>query len=191
MIENLLVGNAWFALGIGVLSYAAGYCLAFYEAYLYHTGAKNHFELGGLYELTPGFQHVADVREITSVKFFGTLLFLSLAIWVLHWFLIHESDLAEVFVFVMGGLLLRVAAASMQHLRNIVLFRYGQKVGHLQGRVQYSKRLVHTLSFVDLYSFAVLYFLMFSMSESWFFLGGALICLISGLQRSHWTTAYT
>jgi hypothetical protein len=91
----------------------------------------------------------------------------------------------------MGGLVLVHAAASMRRLRNIVLFHHAISAKGLSGKIEYSKRTVHTLSFVELFGFAVLYLLMFLVSGSWFFLGGALVCLVAGNRHRDWTKVYT
>ena len=190
MIENLLIGNAWFALAAGVVFFTVTFYLAIYEAYLYHAGAKDYLVLEGRYEWLTAFQDIFTGRRRVSARFLAALLILALGILAAWEVCIRQYSRPDVFSFLIGGLLLLEAAAAMQHVRRIVLFRHARRAEGLQGKIEYSRRLVFTLSFVEQYSFAALYVLMFLVSGSWFFLGGALTCIVAGRRRRDWVKVF-
>ena len=109
------------------------------------------------------------------------------AVWVICYQQINRPDL---FTFLMGGLVLLEAAAGMRHFRNVIFFHYARQPGTVTGEIEYSRRLVHTQYFFELYGFAALYMLMFLVSGGWFFLGGAVACFVSAQRRRDWTAVY-
>lgn len=186
MIERLLIGNVWFALTAGVVFYAVGYYLYIYETYLYHAGAKNYVVFQGSYELTPALQESVVKRRFVNVRLLAILLVLSVAILAAWAIIVQRFDRPDIFSFLMGGLLLLEAAVGMRRFRNVVFFRHAQNAGELRGKIEYSRRFVLTQSFFELYGFVALYVLMFLVSSSWFFLGGALTCFVASRRLRDW-----
>jgi hypothetical protein len=160
-VEKMLFDNLWFAIPLAVISYVVGYFLAVNEAYLYYGGANNRVVLDGLYELAPALQEVEFKGRRITARVVAEMVVLGLAVfgvWVICYQQINRPDL---FSFLIGGVVLLEAAAGMHHFRNIVFFHYAQKAEGIRGKIEYSRRLVHTLSFFELYGFAALYLLMF------------------------------
>lgn len=91
------------------------------------------------------------------------------------------------FSFLMGALLLRSAAVYVRHGRSIVLYSNARLENAIQGRVEYARWLTLRLSAWDLFSFALLYLLLFTSTSNIFFLGGALSCSVTAAQ--HWNMA--
>ena len=191
MIERLIISNPWSALIVGVLAYGVGYYLGLYEAYLYHIGAKSYLVLEGDYELTPALQAAIFKRRWVNGRFLAVVFFLTVGILAMWQITIRQYNRPDVLTFLMGGLVLYEAAAGIQHLRNIVLFYYAPKSANLQGKITYSKRLVHTLSFYEMYGFVALYLIMFLVSATWFYLGGALTCFVAGRRHRDWAMIRT
>jgi len=191
VIEKLVIGNVWFALVIGTIVFAAGFYLYFYAARLYHAGAKNTIVLEGSYELMPMFQDIIAGRRLVNAKLAAALLVAPIAIAIVWEVCVRQYARPDIFAFLMGGLLLIEIAVGMRHLRNIVFFRHAQRAEGFRGKIEYSRRLIATQAFVELYSFAALYVLMFLVSGSWFFLGGALTCFVAGRRYRDWTKVFT
>jgi hypothetical protein len=186
----MLVDNVWIAIALAVMSYAVGYYLALYEAHLYYTGAKNYISLEGFGELAPALEEAASRGLHVTTRFLVEVVVLTLAVFALWTVCFQEIKRPDLFYFLIGGLVLLEAAVSMRYLRNVVIFRYAREGEGIRGKIEYSRRLVHTLSFLELYGFAALYVLMFMVSGGWFFLGGALACFVSGRRRRDWTMVY-
>ncbi len=190
-MENLFVNNVWPTLALGVIAYTAGYFLGVLEIYLYQIGANEHIVFEGGYELAPQFLESIARRRFLTPRFLIALPILAVAIWAVWDIVVQQYKRPEVFLFLLGGLALLEAAVSIQYLRNIVLFQHARNSAGVRGQVEYSKRLVHTLFFIELYSFAGLYLLMFLWTGSWFFMGGSLACFVTASRRRDWTLVYS
>ena len=190
-MDRLLVGNPWFPLALGLVAYALGYYLGIVETYLYHAGAKDYVVFHGSYELTPALQEMFAKRRYVNGRLLAALGLLAagiLAVWDVS---VRQYDRADLFSFLIGGLVLVELATAIRRFRNIVSFHYARSAGHLKGKVEYSSRLVHTQAFVELYGFTVLYVLSFLVTGSWFFLGGALTCFVTGRRYRDWAMVRT
>jgi len=188
LIENLLITNVWFAIALGALVFAAGYGLALYEIYLYHAGAKNILVFEGRYDLEPALLARLARRRWVNVRLVAAVVILSAAIFAV-WR--EQYNRPDVFSFLIGGLVLLEAAADLRRFRNIVLFQQARRADGLQGKIEYSKRLSYTLPYVETLSFAALYALIFLVSSSWFFLGGAITCIVAGRRLRDWVMVFT
>ena len=56
----------------------------------------------------------------------------------------------------------------------------------LRGRIEYPRWLSLRLSAVEILGFAVLFLVAFLISGSWFFIGGAISCLLTGVKHRDW-----
>jgi hypothetical protein len=191
LIENLLISNVWFAVTLGALVFAAGYGLALYEVYLYHAGAKNLLVFEGRYDLEPDLLARIARRRWVNVRLAAAVVILSTAIFAVWQVCIEQYHRPDVFLFLIGGLVLLEAAADLRRFRNIVLFQQARRADGLQGKIEYSKRLSYTLPYVETLSFAALYALIFLVSSSWFFLGGAITCIVAGRRLRDWVVVFT
>jgi hypothetical protein len=191
LIETLFINRVWLAIILGVGAYAAEYLLAGHEAYLYHTGAKNFIVLAGRYEQTTAIQQLELKRRIASLKFVVPVVILAVAIFVVWQICIPQYNRPDLFAFLLGGLVLLEASGIMQRARNVVLFRHARDAEGLQGKIEYSKRLVFTLYYTEQYAFTVLCGLLFLLTGSWFFLGGALTTFVSSRRLRDWTVMRT
>lgn len=186
MFEPLFY-NLWFILIIWAIVYSSDYYLTVYSAHLYHTHLKNYIIFEGSFELTPYFQQDIDALRRVSPNFIRALvLSLILIGWI--WFLtLKLFNVPGVYAFALGGLLLREAVVHLRHSRNLSLSLLSRAGGGLSGKVDYARPLILRVSALELLSFAGLFLVIFLAWSSWFFLGGAVFCLFSGVQ--HWRMA--
>ncbi len=175
MIESYLVDNVWIAIVACALVYVADEWLARYEQALYARGARDRISVEGR-AVSP------ERRPLAGIQLPLILALLAVGLYVVWWLFVQEQRIPEVFSFLVGGVILVGAASALMRLQYIVLFRHALG-GGLQGKVSFSRQLVLDLSVVQLYGFAALFGLMFSMSGVYFFLGGALACLIASRRR--------
>ena len=185
MIRDLLTHTPWPLLLVWGLAYLADYYASIYIARLMLGVLKEHIQFEGSLELTPIFQKDVDALRRLSPAFLWRWL-TSFPLLVLIWWLSTAYlDAPQVFYAVIGGLLLREAAVLLRHSRNFALAHLCRRVGSLRGHLEYSRWLSLRLSAVELFGFSALFGLTSIAMESWFFLGGALTCALSGYQ--HWT----
>ena len=183
MIKDFLIHNAWSVLLAWGLAYLADYYLTIYFARLLRGPLQEHIRFEGSLELTPVFQKDVDALRLFSPSFLLRWL-ISFPLLALIAWLSDELGLPQVFYLVMGGLLLRQAVILLRHGRNIALGVLSQPAGSLHGRLEYSRWLSLRLSAAELFGFGTFFALLSIAMESWFFLGGALVCLLTGSQ--HW-----
>lgn len=185
MIEQLLRNNPWFATIAWAITFISDYYLTIYGARLYQAGIKDYITYEGSYELTPAFQHDIDSFKLFSSRFVRQLILSLMVIWAFWWVSVQLMKWSSLFAFFTGGLILREFAIHMRHIRNIATFRYAKKtVNGFRGRIEFSRQFIYRLSAIELFSFAVLYLLMFAIKETPVFLGGVLACALTGQQ--HW-----
>ena len=179
--EAWLVRSPWISLALCAVVYALEYALGRYEADLYVGGAKQY--------VTYVFEHkwLAPYQDHGRWRVSPRLLLAIGALCVMvpvAWLsLVREFGQKEVFLFLLGGVLLAEAAGCIQRARNILLFWRVRRTGLRFGRLRLTERKVLVRSAVELFSFALLYALIFLVTMNWLFLGGAANCLITGIRR--------
>jgi hypothetical protein len=184
MFETLFISNIWFVLSLWVMVYSSDYYLTLYCATLYHTHLKEHIVFEGSFELTPYFGADVDTLRRISPRFIWALTLSLLLIGLLWLLTVYVLPLPDVFSFAIGGLLLREAAVHLRHGRNLALMRLTRTGGGLTGKVTYARWLLLKLSALELWVFAGFFLLIALGWASWFFVGGGVFCLFTGLQ--HW-----
>lgn len=186
--EDFLFQRFWLILPLWILVYGLDYYLTLLGAHYYQAGANEHFAVEGSYELTPEYQDTIDAGKKFSPKFIKALVISSALIaglWAL-------SKLGAPFLayskFLVGGLILRQGAVLLRHSRNIALFWHLKRHTGVSGKVQHSRWLSCRLSGIELLTLALASFLIFALTGSIPFLGGAVIIGITGgesLKTSH------
>ncbi len=182
MVEKLVIANVSLPIIACALAWIVEHFLDLYEAQLYYAGARDYVEMPGRYELAAEAVEDFAARRYVSFQLVGRLAALCAGLAAAWWFFTQHYQFPEAFLFLVGGLLLMDLYACMQHARHIALFRIALG-GSLQGSVAYTRQAVLDLGVVDLYSFVGLFVLVFVLYGSWFFLGGALTCLITARRR--------
>ncbi len=184
VLENFFANNLWLTILIWGLVYIGDYFLTLRGARLYKEFGKEYFTYDGSYELTPVFQKDIDSLNPFSLRFLAFLVTscgLNFLLWYLSVSSLRSPDL---FSFAMGALLLRSAAVYIRHARSLTLFSQLRHKGAVTGRVNYTRWFTYRLSAHEMLSFSGLYLAIYILSHAWFFLGGALACLVLGIQ--HW-----
>ena len=85
-----------------------------------------------------------------------------------------------------GTLFLLEVVVHMRHARNLVTSHFSRR-GGVQGRLEQARWFMLRLSAADLAAYAVLFFLLFVLTGSWFVLGGVFGCVINA--ALHWHRA--
>ncbi len=186
MLERLLLNSPWLAIVLGVIVFAADHYLAIYEAHLYHSGVKDFVVYDGLYHLTPEYQGVLTRRRLISGRWLATVGVLAVGVYAAWWGLTQQSDRSDVFLLLLGGLLLSELAEISREYRQIMFFREVRRRGGLQGRILLTRQLGVMRHVFDLYAFVMLYLLLFLLTGSWFLLGGTFACFVSSRRLRDW-----
>ncbi len=181
-----VVHSIWFILAAWGLVYLSDYYLTIYAARLMLGALRDHICFQGSLELTPVFQKDVDALRLLSPAFLVRWL-ISLSLLLVLWWATGEIGAGWVFTALIGGLFLREAVVHLRHLRNIALAHLSKAPGSLQGHVEYSRSLSLKQSGTELLSFAAFYMALSVALGSWFFLGGAAFCALTG--GRHWRYA--
>jgi hypothetical protein len=112
-------------------------------------------------------------------------------IWVGWIGLMRQLNRPDIFLFMLGGLVLYLLADGLIEFRRVMLFRSAQRGEGIRGQVIFSKRQVWMQNILELYGFVILYLLIFLMGGGWFFLGGAVTCFISSRRQRDWVLVKT
>jgi hypothetical protein len=183
LLGALLVHNIWFALAVWSGLYLSDYLLTIWAARLYQSDAKEHVVLKGSLEITPYFQDDVNRLKRMSLRFIRALVFSVLTIslaWVLA---VRWLEIPQAFSVLMGALILLEATAHIRHIRNIVFLSTLTRMHSLKGKIEYPRWLSLRLSSVEVLGFAALFLVAFLVSGNWFFVGGSLSCLLTGLKH--------
>lgn len=183
MLENLLAEHLWLSLPLWALSYLSDFALTLRTARLYQARAREHFSLGGSFELTPYFQADVDRLRRFSPRFWlalGLPLFAMSLVWLLS---VVVLLLPAFYTFLIGGLLLRQAAMHLRHLRNLVLFRAVRDTAEVSGQVSYARPLVLRLSSAEFAGYSALFLALALVAGRWFLAGAAFACAITSVQH--------
>ncbi len=191
MIEELLIDQVWIAITLSLVIHVIDHYLALYEAYLYHNHANTYMVFDGIYDGYEKLTEPGNRKWAPSVSFITVLVVVSLGIYVGWYTLVKQYSRPDVYSLVLGGLILFRVARSLIHFRTISLFRFTQAPGEIKGKIEYSKRLTSTLSYVDFYGFTILYLLLFIIQGGWFLVGGILTCFIAARRHRDWVMVKT
>jgi hypothetical protein len=186
LLGTILVENVWFAIAIWTAVYFSDYFLSIWAANLYRKGASDHVMFTGSLEITPQFQEDINARRKLSLRFLRALIFSVVTISAAWLVCVRWLDIPRAFAILMGALICLEATAHIRHIRNIAFMKSLTTNRGLKGRVEYPRWLSLKLSSVEVLGFAVLFLLAFLLSGSWFFIGGALSCLLTGLKHRDW-----
>src|SRR5262245_41066734 len=179
MIETALSSNPWYAAALVGAVYVAGYIVALHAARLYDAGAKALIVYRQGY---PGAREYADTWKRcrpASLRFVALLLVVVAAMPIVGQIAVERFGRPELFMAIVGGLVLVEAAESLEHLRNIALFRQALSGVSVSGRSELGPRSLLTMRYVQWYTLALIFFGLALLAGSWFCVGGALGCIVS------------
>jgi hypothetical protein len=191
MIETALLANPWYGTTLVVAVYVFGYAVALYEARLYYAGAQERFVYREGYSLAREYDDTWRRGRPASWRFLALLFVVAAAIPLVGQVALQRFSRPELFLAIVGGLVLVEAADSLEHLRNIALFQQAVSGASLAGKIEYDRRTTLTVRYVELYSLAALYFLIALVAGSWFCAGGALGCVVAAQRWRDWVIVRT
>ena len=171
--------SAWAGSVLWAALYISDYALTLSCARMY--GAQTNIVFEGSYEITPAFQADVDALRRVSPRFVIALIGSSAYVWVVRQFAGPSTRYFDLYVGVLGAMVLLQTTVHMRHLRNWFLFAKG--ASHIQGRLKYSRGLLLRMSALELLLFAGLYGGLFFVTKSVFCLGGALACGVLSLKH--------
>ncbi len=176
--------HIWLALLVWGLIYLSDYLLTIYSARLYQTYLSQYVVFEGSFELTPYFQKEVNALQWVSFRFWTVWILSLILIWLVWFLAVIALKSPWIFSLAYGALFLREASVHLRHARNLALSLVSRASGGLEGQLKYSRRLILKMSALELFSFAAFCLVITLVLGSWFFLGGVISCLYSGVQ--HW-----
>ena len=183
MDQNSSIQSIWLILLICGFVYLSDYYLTIAFAKYYKEYMHLYVSYEGSIELTPQFQNdVAELRLLSPQFVVRWLISLAL-IYIMWWLSVVYSKQPLIFHFILGAFLLREVVVHLRHIRNLSLYLIA-KSGGLKGKLEYSRWSVLKQSAVELLSFSLMFLLLAMLLKSWFFGGGSIGCMITGIQ--HW-----
>jgi len=127
---------------------------------LYCRGASDHFVFEGSYEINPFYQRDIDALRAWSPRFLTMLTVNVLFLWTVWSWSISDFD-SGLYLIVLGSLLLTELVVHIRHVRNWFLFRTIVRLGGIRGRIEYPRRVMLTMSSLEILSFAGLFTVIF------------------------------
>ena len=82
----------------------------------------------------------------------------------------RQLNRPDIFLFMLGGLVLYLLADGLIEFRRVMLFRSAQRGEGIRGQVIFSQRQVWMQNILELNGFVVLYLFIFLIGGGWFFL---------------------
>ena len=153
---------------------------------MYQAGAKEKLVIEGSYEITPYFQKDIDSLKVVSPRFLLALVF-SGSLITIAWWCFNDSEIPELYNFVLGAFISLQLVVHTRHWRNFFSFRAMLRDESIRGRLEYPRTTMLKFSSREGLVFAGFFLILFIFSESWFILGGAVSCL--SLALKHWKLA--
>jgi len=190
LAEEIFLNHVWFTILMGGILFVVDAFLTYEASFLYHAGAKDHFTYEGIYEPSAVHSQPPQQRLFTPIFLLrvGFLCLMILAGWI---GLVRQLNRPEIFIFMLGGLVLYLLADGLIEFRRVMLFWSAQRGEGIRGQVVYTQRQVWMQTILELYGFVVLYLLIFLVAGGWFFLGGAVTCFISSRRQRDWVLVKT
>ena len=177
MLIEAFYDGPWVGLAMWGVLYTSDLVLTMTSARLYQQGAREFVVFEGSFEITPYYQNDVDRLRMFSPRFFAALA-VTCVVQALLWYLTMRAlILPDLYLFGLGAMVLVELTIHIRHVRNLFLFR-ALLAGHgIKGRLEYPRPIMLRLSAMEVVSFAILYAILFVVTDSWFLLGGAFACL--------------
>src|SRR6266851_629017 len=83
------------------------------------------------------------------------------------------------------------AAESLEHLRNIALFRAVLDGDSVTGKIELARRATLTTRYVEWYGLTAIFLMIAVVAGSWFCAGGALGCVVAAQRLRDWVIVRT
>ena len=181
-----MFATPWPGLFVWVALFISDYTMTLICARMYQAGVKEKLVFDGSYEITPFFQKDIDSLKRLSPRFFLALEFNGLVMSIV-WWCSKETEIPELYHFMLGAIISIQLALHTRHWRNFRLFRAMLRDEGIRGRIEYSRATMLKLSSSEGLVFAAFFSILFIFTKSWFILGGTFGCL--SLAFKHWRLA--
>ena len=144
--------------------YISDYVLTITCARLYRRNLASKIVFQGSFELNPIFQRDIDSLKIVSPRFL-LLLVLTSTLIATYWALTLPSA-SGFYTFMLGAAICLELAIHVRHLGNLHLYSSSLTTEQLCGRIEYARPLMLRRSSVQIFSFAVLFAVLFAFTET-------------------------
>jgi len=181
-MEYWLATSPWYGVILWIILYTSDYYLTIYCARGFREIVHFHYE--GSFELTPQYQKDIDALIPVSRLHLSLLFLYSLLILVLWWIAQAVALIRWSYLLYLGMFILIEVAVHIRHLRNISIIRLVRKEGGIEGQVHYKKQFTYQISAYEFYTIGVVFLLTAALTYSFFFLGGATMCVGTGFKHS-------
>ena len=177
-MEDFLRDSAWPGLALWAALFVSDYYLTIACARMYRAQDKVVFE--GSFEITPAFQ--ADVNALRSVspKFLVALVVYSALLWGLWRLSAWLPGMPNVYLATLGAMIGLELVVHVRHSRNWFLFSRGLRADGIRGRLEYPRAILLRMSAFELLTFAAFLSVLALLTSSWFVMGGAIGCALTG-----------
>jgi hypothetical protein len=182
-MDIIISSKPFLVMLLWAIIYSMDYYRTIFGAQLYQGGAREYVRFEGSYELNPAFREDIDaLRSISPrfIRYLGISIVLIFLVWLLT---VEFLGGYIIFPVLVGALFLQEVAVYLRHIRNIALFILMRSDDAIKGRIEYRKWLTLRVSAIELFSFGGFFFLLYLLDKSWFFLGGAIACAVTGVQH--------
>ena len=181
-MQYWLDSSPWYGVLLWVILYISDYYLTLYSARGFRE--IGHFQFEGSFELTPQYQKDIDALKPVSRRHIIALILSSIIISLLWWLTRLNFYFSLAYLLFLGMFLLLEVAIHLRHLRNISLIREAMKHDGIEGYIAYKKWFSYRVSANEFYVLSVFFLIVALLTFSQFFLGGAIICLATGIQHA-------
>ena len=176
MLLDLFFLSPWPGVLLWAALYTSDLLFTMACARLYQQGGRERITFEGSFEITPYYQKDVDHLRRFSPRFLFAMA-ATCGIQALLWHLtMGDVFLPEWYLFGLGAMTIAQLTIHVRHLRNLFLFRAIAANDGISGHIEYTRPVMLRLSAVELLSFAVVYAVLFAVTESMFVLGGATAC---------------
>ena len=189
-VLDALTASPWPGPVLCALVYALSYALGLNAARLYLAGSDEHITFEGGFPGTREYQATWARGRPGSLRFGLSLALVVAAVSAAWYACVRVLARPPLYQAAVGGVMLFELVSALESLRRATLLGQALRQG-LDGHVTYSRRAVGTLQYEQLYAFALLFGLFFALTGSWFFVGGALACLVAAQRSRDWVILRT
>jgi hypothetical protein len=178
MLNDPFMNRIWIPVSLWILLYTSDYLLTIAGARIYATGAREHFEYPGGYELNPYF-----AQDVARLQWFSFRFVMAL---ILYGGLLLACSIAwrELFALSWGSLIFPLLVVLVRHVRNVVFFYHVKRTDGVQGRVCVAHWLSLRSSAAEWFSFGVVFLFLYLLTASLPVAGGAIGCMFHGIRST-------
>jgi hypothetical protein len=183
-MEYWLATSPWYGAILWIILYISDYYFTIYSARGFREIGHFQFET---FELTPQYQKEIEALKPVSKLHIILLSLYSLLLLLIWWFTNRFLSFPWTYLtysLYLGMFLLLEVVVHLRHLRNVSLIREVRKNDGIEGQISYRKWFSYKISASEFYTFSVFFLLVAILMYSPFFLGGAIMCLGTGIKHS-------